>query len=51
MKIGFFIKSSEIKLSIIVLDFYPLVKGIQNPKFGLQFSGAYSILSESSMVS
>ncbi|KAI4545702.1 hypothetical protein MG293_005968 [Ovis ammon polii] len=45
MKTGFFIKSSEIKPSIIVLDFYPLVKGIQNPKFGLQFSGAYSILS------
>ena len=51
MTTGFSIKSSEIKPSIIVLDSYPLVKGIQNPKFDLQFSGAYSILSESSMVS
>ena len=50
MTTGFSIKSSEIKPAIIVLDSYPLVKGIQNPKFDLQFSGAYSILSDSSMV-
>ena len=50
MTTGFSIKSSEIKPSITVLDSYSLVKGIQNPKFDLQFSGAYSILSESSMV-